>query len=450
MLPSRALRPLVFVSASILFGQGRAQLTYPLGNTQLLIDEVVDSSRVDIPWEIIWGPDDRLWMTDGPRIVRWDPTTDMLDTLLDRGHGNGMGLALHPDFPNTPQVFAVFDSATYYGGGQFCEVFRYTYDPQGDTLIDEALLDSFHHQGEHSGGRILFDTTGALLINTPEWYNGIEVEAGCTFRIMPDGSIPPDNPWGDHRWTRGHRNAQGLAILPNGSIVNTELCDNGSEIDLLTAGRNYGWNEYDGLVCYNQDSCGSPQYTHEAPMTWFGQPVSGCEFYTSNAIPEFTNKLITCGLMSGGFMVVPFSSGLDSAFEATYITGGPLDMPMITPTCGRIRDIAIKPDGSFYLITNDRMDARIRWVHPELSTSVSENSTNGPQVWPNPTNGLVNLAVSKQASILVMDGLGRPVDVPAQRMGDRYLLDLSDQASGMYSIRLMENGVSSTTHVMKR
>gem|GEM_PF-1122564 len=65
-------------------GEARAQLTHPLSSTVLLIDEVVDSSRVDKPWEILWGPDDRLWMTDGPRIVRWDPATDVIDTLLGR------------------------------------------------------------------------------------------------------------------------------------------------------------------------------------------------------------------------------------------------------------------------------------------------------------------------------------------------------------------------------
>src|SRR5262249_22014096 len=66
-----------------------SQLSFPLDSTTLLIDLVVDSDRVNMPWEIIWGPDDRLWMTDGPLITRWDPVTDVIDTLLDRGHGNG-------------------------------------------------------------------------------------------------------------------------------------------------------------------------------------------------------------------------------------------------------------------------------------------------------------------------------------------------------------------------
>ena len=35
-----------------------------------------------------------------------DRVTDVLDTLHDRGYGNGLGMALHPDFPNTPVIMA--------------------------------------------------------------------------------------------------------------------------------------------------------------------------------------------------------------------------------------------------------------------------------------------------------------------------------------------------------
>jgi hypothetical protein len=84
--PMSTIRLLQLIPCVLLLwiGEARAQLTHPLSSTVLLIDEVVDSSRVDKPWEILWGPDDRLWMTDGPRIVRWDPATDVIDTLLGR------------------------------------------------------------------------------------------------------------------------------------------------------------------------------------------------------------------------------------------------------------------------------------------------------------------------------------------------------------------------------
>lgn len=433
MLPPRTLRCFLLIATGLLMCQARAQLTYALENTVLLIDEVVDSSRVDIPWEIIWGPDDRLWMTDGPLITRWDPTTDMLDTLLDRGHGNGMGMAFHPDFPNTPQVFAVFDSAYYYGGGQFSEVFQFTYDPQDDTLIGETLLTSFRHQGEHSGGRILFDASGALLINTAEWFNGpVEVD-GNTLRLWPDGSIPSDNPWGDERWTRGHRNAQGLAMLPNGNVVNTELCDGGSEIDRLTAGKNYGWHEYDGLICFEPDSCDTPLYEHELPIVWFWQPVSGCQLYTSAAIAEFTNRLIACALMSGGLVSVPFSAQWDSAFAPTHYTGGVFSQPMPGNSCGRIRDIAIRPDGGFYLITNDRYNARIRYVHPDEGNAVqASDHIAGTAPWPNPVQDQLSMPLPPGADWTLRDGQGRIVTAPGYPIGDRLVLRLGDLPAGLY------------------
>ncbi|MCB0794774.1 MAG: hypothetical protein KDB88_08560, partial [Flavobacteriales bacterium] len=94
-----------------------AQLHYQLDSSILAIEVVLDTNEVDLPWEIIWAPDDRLWMTDGPRIKAWDPTLDRIDTLITMPRGNGLGLALHPDFPVVPQVFAVFDTSVYYGGG---------------------------------------------------------------------------------------------------------------------------------------------------------------------------------------------------------------------------------------------------------------------------------------------------------------------------------------------
>ncbi len=430
----------------------KTQLTHPLDSTILLIDVVLDSSRVNIPWDIVWGPDERLWMTDGKLITRWDPATDVLDTLLERPYGNGMGLALHPDFPNTPQVFAVFDTSAYYQiWTGWSEVFRFDLDLDNNTVVSTTLLTAFGHLHEHSGGRLLFDTTGALVITTGERNNeDLEPVPGNTLRLMPDGSVPADNPWGDERWTRGHRNAQGLALLPNGSVVNTELCNVGSEVDHLLLGHNYGWPELDGPICYVPDSCNSPLYTHTLPMTHVWQPISGCEFYTSTAIPELTDHLITCGLMSGGLIAVPFNATFDSSFTEVHITGGVFEQPSLAPNCKRIRDIAIKPDGSFYLITNDRDDARIRWVRPETSTSISEYPDHRLKLWPNPTDGPVHVSAARSATVEVVDAFGRNVYAPAEQMGDQVRVDLSGEAPGLYTVRIANNGTYTLGHVVKR
>ena len=441
----------------ILFGSGlsqtiKAQLTYPLDSTVLAIDVVLDSSRVDIPWEILWGPDDRLWMTDGPLITRWDPVSDVIDTLLDRGYGNGLGMVLHPDFPATPDVIAVFDTSTYYASGQLCEVSRFTYDALTDVLTNEQVLFTYPHNGEHAGGRLLFDTTGSVLLTTADYWapdDTLFYPCGKVLRFAIDGSVPADNPRADHTWTWGHRNPQGLALLPNGNVVVSEHGQATNEINLIQRDQNYGWFAFDAASCTNvwPDSCTSPTFENTLPIAaHFFQAPSGTEYYTSPAIPELKDKLISCILWAKGLKTFTFNAAHDSAVTQGYLDGGAFD------EMWRNRDIAIRPDGSFYLITNDRMDARIRWVHPDLSTPFPEISSmdHAVRIWPNPTSDRLTVVAEGDATIALFDLQGRSVPVPMHRMGDRFLLDLGTVPVGLYMIRVREDGTSRTARVVKR
>jgi len=412
-----------------------AQLTYQLGSTTLLIDVVVDSSRVNIPWEILWGPDGRLWMTDGPLITRWDPVTDAIDTLIDRGYGNGMGMALHPDFPNTPIVMAVFDTADYYASNTWCEVSRFIYDPANDVIGEEQVLFGYYHAGEHAGGRVLFDTTGHVLLTTADYGligpDTLFSPIGKTLRFATDGSVPPDNPRPDHTWTWGHRNPQGLAMLPNGAIVNTEHGQmfQANEINLLQANEDHGYPFYDGLNCFLfPDTCASATYSHTRPIATYSHPPSGCEFYSSSAIPEMQDKLITCILWHRGLMLFGFNSDLDTVLTQEYLQGGAFD------ALWRIRDIAIRPDGSFYLITNDRQDARIRLVRADGSTAVADaaDSLRELNAWPNPAHDKLFVDAPGSASVQVIDAQGRSIPCDVMRLGDRFIIDVSDLRAGVY------------------
>lgn len=435
------------VAVAVLMGNAcRAQLTYQLGNTLLNIDVVVDSSRVNIPWEILWGPDDRLWMTDGPLITRWDPVTDELDTLLDRGYGNGLGMTLHPDFPDTPIIMAVFDTADYYGNGHLCEVSRFNYDEVNDVITDETVLFTYYHAGEHGGGRLLFDTTGHVLLTTADYYlNGPDTlfsTNGKTLRFATDGSVPPDNPRADHTWTWGHRNPQGLAMLPNGAIVNSEHGQmfEANEINLLQRNEDHGYPYYDGTACFLfPDTCSSGTYNSVAPISTFTHPPAGCEFYTSNAIPEMHDKLITGILWHKGLMLFCFNDDLDTVLTEEYLEGGPFDVMW------RIRDIAIRPDGTFYLITNDRMDARIRWIHPDINTGLTDGNPTELRLSPNPVLDELAIKVDPRINpsrIEVMDAQGRSIiSLQTARYGPT-TINTEQWNSGLYLVRVFhEEGV---------
>ncbi|MEO8590429.1 MAG: PQQ-dependent sugar dehydrogenase [Flavobacteriales bacterium] len=429
------------LSAALLGQQCRGQLTYQLGNTLLDIDVVLDSTRVNIPWEILWGPDDKLWMTDGPLITRWDPVTDVVDTLMDRGRGNGLGMALHPDFPNTPIVMAVFDTADYYAGGQLCEVGRFIYDAANDTITDETVLFTYYHAGEHAAGRVLFDTTGNVLVTTPDYYlNGPDTlwsMVGKTLRFSTDGSVPLDNPRTDYTWTWGHRNAQGLAMLPNGAIITSEhgMAPWGNEINMIEGNHYYGWPAFDGDQCSSiiPDSCTSLTFSYTHALATFPQPPSGTEFYTSDLIPELHDKLITCVLWQRGLKLYSFTNELDSITAQEYLDGGAFDVMW------RNRDIAIRPDGTFYLITNDRGDARIRWVHPDINTGVSSVTRQGFSIAPNPVEGILSITLDPgidPITVTTLDAEGRTVYSGTPTKYGPTMIDTRNWSDGLYTVRL--------------
>ncbi|MFP3757965.1 PQQ-dependent sugar dehydrogenase, partial [Cupriavidus sp. SIMBA_020] len=72
---------------------------------------------------------------------------------------------------------------------------------------------------------------------------------GKVVRLKVDGSVPTDNPFVGQAgarpeiWSYGHRNPQGMALNPwTGALWEHEHGPRGGdEINLVQAGRNYGW-----------------------------------------------------------------------------------------------------------------------------------------------------------------------------------------------------------------
>ncbi|MGL6209463.1 MAG: PQQ-dependent sugar dehydrogenase, partial [Paracoccaceae bacterium] len=76
---------------------------------------------------------------------------------------------------------------------------------------------------------------------------------GKSLRLMPDGTIPPDNPTlagvQSHVFTYGHRNPQGLAFGPDGTLYASEQGPKtDDEVNILTPGGNYGWPHVSGYA----------------------------------------------------------------------------------------------------------------------------------------------------------------------------------------------------------
>src|SRR2546427_3476861 len=93
---------------------------------------------------------------------------------------------------------------------------------------------------------MLYMSTGGNVGQVAQDPNSLR---GKILRLRDDGSVPADNPFvgrAGYRpeiYTLGHRNTLGLIVHPEtGEVWNHENGPNGGdEINVIRAGRNYGW-----------------------------------------------------------------------------------------------------------------------------------------------------------------------------------------------------------------
>lgn len=319
--------------------------------TRIVID------NIGIPWEILWGPDNQIWMTERQgRVSRLNPETGeatvlaIISAVQQTGEGGLLGMALHPAFPTTPHVFLAY---TYSANGATqVRVARYTYRP--DTLVEPfTLVESIKGAVIHDGCRLLFAPDTTLLITTgdaadqslPQRHDRLN---GKLLRINPDGTVPADNPWpGSLLYTTGHRNAQGIAWGPRGQLYSSEHGPaNDDEVNLILPGYNYGWPNVHGYCDKPEEQVFCRDSTVVEPMiAWTPTlAVCGMEYYNHPAIPEWRNSLLLATLKASTLVQLQLDEdGTRIERERQYFVGA----------FGRLRDVCVAPDGRVFISTSN-------------------------------------------------------------------------------------------------
>jgi glucose/arabinose dehydrogenase len=125
----------------------------------------------------------------------------------------------------------------------------------GQTLgAPEVLLSNIPASGIHDGSRLAIGPDRLLYMTTGDASNGDLAQdrtslAGKVLRLTLTGQPAPGNPFGSAVYSYGHRNPQGFVFHPTtGALYSTEHgpSDN-DEVNLIVAGRNYGWPTVHGL-----------------------------------------------------------------------------------------------------------------------------------------------------------------------------------------------------------
>jgi PQQ-dependent dehydrogenase (s-GDH family) len=242
-------------------------------------------SGLEGPWEVAWGPDQQLWVTErtGRRVLRVNPADGMRSVAATIPEVNTtfaqdglLGLTFHADLLRNAgndfvYVAFTYDDAPGTALARRLAVRRYRFDQTTRTLVEPAdILTGLPSDTDHVGGRLAFgpdrklyltigdqgsnfganrcnanrsqDLPSAAQVRAKDWSH----YQGKILRIELDGSVPADNPEiggvRSHIFTVGHRNPLGLAFGPDGRLYESEHGPSSDdEANLLEAGRNYGW-----------------------------------------------------------------------------------------------------------------------------------------------------------------------------------------------------------------
>lgn len=320
------------------------------------------NNELNFPWEILWGPDNFIWFTEREgRVKRMNPQTGetilvaTISEVASTTAFNGLlGMAVHPQFSANPYVYLVYN---YFGtNGDYLEkIVRYTYS--GGTLIApmvlvDGIVGKIGGDFIHNGSRLvigpdmkLYATTGDAnlrfdLPQNPTLFNG------KVLRVNLDGSIPADNPYGNAVWTVGHRNAQGL-VFALGRLYSSEHGETtNDEINIIERGRNYGWPFVEGFCDLPAEQSFCTDNNVKEPIYAWTPTVapSGIEFYNSNHISQWKRSLLVTFLKDQKLRQIKLNAA-GTAVESVneYFVG----------EYGRLRDVAISPDGIVYLCTDN-------------------------------------------------------------------------------------------------
>lgn len=228
---------------------------------------------MNTPWEVVYGPDDSLWVTEAHNYRVWKihPGNKGFRRILDMSalkdfttptawpQGGLMGLAIHPQFNSgKPYVYLAYvyhlvACGTASNGMKYCsyntKIVRYQYNAADGSLtyVDDVLT-GLNGSSDHNSGRLrinplvesdgryhLYYTIGDMgagnlgNIDRPNHAQDTTIVEGKTLRLntepdlsMPAGQqwIPGDNPFPQGAapsakspiYSFGHRNPQGLVF----------------------------------------------------------------------------------------------------------------------------------------------------------------------------------------------------------------------------------------------
>lgn len=326
------------------------------GETKFRVETI--ASGLEVPWAFAFLPDGNMLFTERPGRVRLIENgklqTSSVYNVPDvepSGESGLMDISVHPQFASNNFVYLAY---AYETSEKLVKIVRYKFD--GKTFLEpKIIIENIPAARNHAGTRARFGPDGKLYVTTgdaTDWNSAQKLDSinGKTLRLNDDGSVPDDNPFAGQTgarpeiWSYGHRNAQGLAWTPAGLMIQTEHGPStfegrgggADEVNIVEAGKNYGWPEIYGAKTAEGMIAPLVEYTPACA------PASGM-VYSGKIFAGFKGNFFFGCLKSARITRIVLNDRAVAGQEDILIEN-----------FGRIREIAEGPDGFIYFSTSNR------------------------------------------------------------------------------------------------
>ena len=319
------------------------------------------------PWSVALLPDGLILITEKPgnlRVMREGKLlarpVSGLPKVTPRGQGGLLDVVAHPKYRENQLIYWSYSAGDAEAVGTEVARGRLVCEADQCSVTDVQVI--FVQQpkvntGHHFGSRLVWDRSGNLFVTLGD--RGRQDEAqnignhlGTVLRLTETGAIPADNPLAKREgampqiFTYGNRNVQGAAIHPRtGELwAHEHGPQGGDELNILRAGRNYGWPVITHGRTYGLGrTIGEGTERDDIPKAlkiWLPQSIapSGLTFYTGKLFPQWQSSLFLGSLREQ--MLIRLTLNGDSVTGEERIGG-----------FGRVRDVREGPDGALYVLS---------------------------------------------------------------------------------------------------